>query len=217
MSIQKFYTNASQRDFARLFQFQLEFHNNIDFDTNHTTYIETASLPGRSITNVPVPYMGLAFNVPGTVTYPGSSNYAITFRCDANYNLRSALEAATFNTFDEDSSTGDYTIPGSRSVISMNLLGKDMSIVRNYTLFGVYIQSLGDTGYDIKDSGTIQTIPAVIAYQFWRAQNGKNHATPSSQVPGTGGSVKSPNERSTPVSPWTSGGAQTGKNGRFNF
>jgi hypothetical protein len=180
MSIQKFYTNAAQKDFARVFQFRLRFFNNVAFDENHLTYVETAALPGRSITNVPVPYMGLSFNVPGTVSYPGSAGYAITFRCDSDYDIRSALEAATFNAFDEATSTGDYSLPGSRSQIGMELLDKNMVPVRFYTLFGVYVQSLADTGYDIKDTGTVQTVNATIAYQFWRAGTPKTGSRPIS-------------------------------------
>ena len=177
MSIKQFYSTAVQRDFARVFQFKLEFFNNVDFGPAHLTYVETAALPGRSITNVPVPYMGLSFNIPGTVTYPGSAGYPIQFRCDQYYDLRSVLEAATFNTFDEANSSGDYNTPREASRLVMTLLDKNMQPVRAYTMFGVYIQSLGDSAYDIKDTGTVQTIQAVIAYQYWRA------GTPETMLP----------------------------------
>jgi hypothetical protein len=168
-TIQKFYTTAAQRDFARIFQFRLNSFGNVNFGPEHLTYVETAALPGRSITNVPVPYMGLQFNVPGTVTYPGSTGYAVTFRCDQAYDLRAALEAATFNTFDEATSTGDFSIPSPGSVLTMELLDKQMNPVRYYTLYGVYVQSLADAGYDIKDTGTVQSVNATLAYQFWRS------------------------------------------------
>jgi len=171
-TIQKFYATASQRDFARLFQFRLAGpFANIPFTPEHLTYVETAALPGRTINNVTVPYMGLAFNVPGTVSYPGSTGYAVTFRCDQNYDLRAAIEAATFNTFDEADSTGQYSIPGAGNTLTLELLDKNMNAVRVYTLFGVYVQALADAGYDIKDTGTVQTVQATLAYQFWRAGN----------------------------------------------
>jgi hypothetical protein len=168
-TLQKFYTTAAQRDFARLFQFRLLSFGKIDFGPEQLTYVETASLPGRTINNVQVPYMGLQFNVPGTVSYPGSNGYQVTFRCDQSYDIRAVLEAATFNTFDEASSTGEYTLPGIDSTLTMVLLDKQMEPVRYYTLFGVYIQALADTAYDIKDSGTVSMINATIAYQFWRS------------------------------------------------
>jgi len=90
-----------------------------------------------------------------------------------NYDLRSVLEAATFNTFDEYTSEGSYNIPDSNSTLTMALLDKSMEPVRYYTLFGVYIQSLAGTAYDIKDNGSVATIQATLAYQFWRAGTGK--------------------------------------------
>ena len=182
MSIQNFYTQASQRDFARLFQFRLAQIANIAFTAeDHLVYVETASLPGRQINNVQVPYMGLQFNVPGTASYPGSAGYSVTFRCDQKYDIRAALEAATFNTFDEATSTGQYSTPGLGSTIVLELLNKKQSVTRTYTLYGAYVASLADSGYDIKDSGTIQTIQATLAYQFWRITP---NATTS--LPGTG-------------------------------
>jgi hypothetical protein len=39
---------------------------------------------------------------------------------------------------------------------------------------------VADTGYDIKDTGTVQTIQATIAYQFWRA--GAGRVSPTTEV-----------------------------------
>jgi hypothetical protein len=169
--IQQFYTVAQNRDFARLFQFRLVQFGNIEFDVNHFAYAESASLPGRQITNIPVTYMGLDFNTPGTVKYPGSTSYQVQFRCDQNYNIRAALEASTFQTFDESTSTGTYGVPGESSKLIMELFDKQMNTVRTYTLFGVWVQGLGDVNYDVKDVGSVQTIQATIAYQYWRASD----------------------------------------------
>lgn len=175
-TIQKFYTVAAQRDFARKFQFRLNSFGNINFGPEHFTYVETASLPGRTINNVQVPYMGLQFNVPGTASYPGSDSYSVTFRCDQNYDLRAALEGALFNTFDEVTSSGEYSLPGAASptglggnTLTMELLDKKLEPVRFYTLYGVYVKSIADEAYDIKDNGAISMINATLAYQFWRA------------------------------------------------
>jgi len=175
-TIQKFYTVAAKQDFARKFQFRLNSFANINFLTEHYTYVETASLPGRQISNIPVPYMGLQFNVPGTASYPGSAGYNVTFRCDQNYDLRAALEGALFNTFDEYTSSGDYSLPAAASTtglggntLTMELLDKQLNPIRYYTLYGVWIQSIADEAYDVKDNGSVVMINATLAYQFWRA------------------------------------------------
>lgn len=166
--IADFYSAAQNNDFARQFQFRLAELANTNFGSSDFVYLETASLPGRAITNVPVPFMGLQFNVAGTATYPGSDAYAVTFRCDQKYNIRSILENATFNTFDDGASQGDYNIARNSSKIVMNLLGKDNSTVRQYTLYGAYVVSIGDIAYNLGDSGSIVTVPATLAYQYWR-------------------------------------------------
>jgi len=180
--IQSFYTQAQNRDFARLFQFRLRSFGNVIFNEGDYTYVETASLPGKTINNVQVPYMGLQFNVPGTVSYPGSSNYAVTFRCDQNYDLRAALEAAMTNTFNDATSKGQYFISPTSSILELELLNKQMKPIREYKLYGVYVQSLADTAYDIKDTGAISTINATIAYQFWRGRR-PSSADLSTQTP----------------------------------
>ena len=171
MSIQTFYQIAQAKEFARVFQFRLLSLGDVEDFGSHSVYVETAALPGRAITNVPVPYMGLSFNIPGTATYPGSAGYQVQFRCDQNYDIRSALEAATFATFDDETSTGDYRTPRSSSTMTIELLDNEMNAVRIYKMFGVYTQAIGDTQYDIKDGGTVQTIQATLAYQFWRSSN----------------------------------------------
>lgn len=170
-TIQNFYTVAQQHDFARTFQFKLREFANISFDSNHFAYVETASLPGRQITNITVPYMGLDLNTPGTVKYPGSSNYNVQFRCDQQYNIRAALEAASFQLFDESTSSGTYGVPSDGTTLVLELVDKLLQPVRIYTLFGVWIQTLADAAFDIKDSGAIQVIPVTLSYQYWRATN----------------------------------------------
>lgn len=167
-NIADFYRSVQQKDFARKFQFRVVQLANTNFGEDSLVYLQTANLPGRAITNVQVPFMGLDFNVPGTVKYPNSNNYAVSFRCDANYNIRTVLENATFNTFDDGTSTGDYNIARNSSVIILNLMDKSGGVARQYTLYGAYVVSIGDVAYDLTDTGTIQNVDAVLAYQYWR-------------------------------------------------
>jgi hypothetical protein len=167
-NISDFYRSVQQKDFARQFQFRLVQLANTNFGEDTLVYVETASLPGRAITNVQVPFMGLDFNVPGTVKYPDSNNYSVRFRCDANYDIRTVLENATFNTFDDSTSTGDYNIARNSSSIILNLLNKSGNPVRQYTLYGAYVVSIGAMAYNLGDTGTIQNIDTTLAYQYWR-------------------------------------------------
>jgi hypothetical protein len=186
-NIRDFYTAATTKDFARQFQFRLNQLANTNFGESDFVYLETANLPGRSITNIPVPFMGLQFNVPGTVTFPGSDAWAVTFRSDQNYDIRAVLENATINTFDESTSTGDYNIARNSSRIVINLLGKNPNtVVRRYTLYGAYVVSVGESTYNLTDSGNIVTIPATLAYQYWAVTDvGSESINPNLPTSGT--------------------------------
>jgi hypothetical protein len=181
-NISDFYTQAQSKDFARQFQFRLVQLANTNFGDSDLVYVETASLPGRQINNITVPFMGLQFNVPGTASYPGSDGYSVTFRCDQNYDIRARLENATFNTFDDASSTGDYNIARQSSIIRLALLNKDLNPIREYALYGAYVVSIGDIQYNLGDNGSIVIVPAVLAYQYWRVFD---DATPNTEIPAT--------------------------------
>lgn len=183
--IKKFYTQVQKQDFARQFQFRVTTLANTNFNEDQLVYLETASLPGRAITNVQVPFMGLQFNVPGTATYPGSDAWSVSFRCDQKYNIRKVLEAATFITFNDDSSQGDYNIARDASYIELELLGKDMEVLRVYKLFGAYVVSVGDIAYNLGDNGSIVTVPATLAYQYWRPRAVTGTSSTGDYVPAT--------------------------------
>ena len=178
-TIENFYNVASNKDFARLFQFRVTSFGRIQFADGQRMFIETASLPGRQINNIPVPYMGLQFNVPGTASYPGSANYQVTFRCDESYDIRAALETEMFATFDDSTTRGNYNISGRNNVLTMELVDKNFNTIRAYDLVGVYVQSLADTQYDVKDNGSVASVQATLAYQFWRVYNKEDRSSPN--------------------------------------
>ena len=162
--IQKFYDIAKQREFARDFQFRVVTLGPLT--TDDLVYLRTANLPGKQINNQQVPYMGLNFNVPGSVSYPGSDSWQVTFLADEAQNVRAKLEAWMSEIFDVETSTGKYGVPAEEA--TLDLLDKEFKTVRRYNLVGIYAVKLDDLGYDIKGSGKPQEFNASIAYQFWR-------------------------------------------------
>lgn len=169
-NIVDFYDTIHKKDFARLFQFRLEEFPGLAAD--QLIYVESLSLPGRSIHNIPVPFMGLQFNVPGTAHYPGSDAWTVTFRCDNTYDLRQAFEDATAKTFNDKTSRGDYKIPAPTAAMRLNLIDDKFATIRQYWFYGAYIVSMGDVSYDIGDTGNIVKIPVTMAYQYWRVGKG---------------------------------------------
>lgn len=169
-TIQDFYRVAQARGFSRDFMLRVTAIGDDTFNEDDFVYITTKQLPARSVTNQAVPYMGLAFNTPGTVTYPGSEGWAVTFRNDLKGIIRKKLEDWQINkVFDDSTSIGDLSTRGIDKLIQLEQLDDKQNIVNTYKLFGVYIQSIGAVdGYDSAGAGVPTTFQATLAYHYWR-------------------------------------------------
>lgn len=168
--IENFYNTAAANDFARTNLFRILNLGGTRFSTDELLYVTTTTFPGRSITNVSVPFMGLTFNVPGTANYPNSGAWNVTFRVPQNLSIRRKFEQWTREVFNDIDSSGDYNIPSPdlTNQVTMVLLDKKGTPIRTYTLFGAYCQSVGEMSLDITSTGDVLTQQATLAYQYWR-------------------------------------------------
>jgi len=168
-TIQDFFRVSQARDFARDYMLRVVSIGEDTFNEDDFVYITTATLPDRTISNQVVPYMGLDFNVPGTVKYNGSNNWAVTFRNDKNGIIRKKFEDWQIGkVFDDATSTGDLSPRGVDKVIQLNLVDDKLQIVNTYKLFGVYVVSIGNVAYKMDGTGTPLTFNASLAYHYWR-------------------------------------------------
>jgi hypothetical protein len=168
--IENFYDTAIANDFARQNLFRVISLGGVRFTTNELVYITSTTLPGRAITNVTVPFMGLVFNVPGTANYPNSGAWQVTFRVPSSLSVRRKFEDWTTQVFDDSTSTGAYNIPSkdASNQTTLVLIDKEGNPLRTYTLFGCYCQSIGDLAVNLTSSGEILEQQATLAYQYWR-------------------------------------------------
>jgi len=169
--IQNFYNTAATNDFARQNLFRVISLGGTTFNQNQLIYVTTTTLPAKAITNVEVPFMGLRFNVPGTVNYPNSAGWQVTFRMDSAFNIRSILEAWQQSVFSDITSTGAYNIPSldQANQIVLALIDKQGNVLKTYTLYGAWPQQIGELNLDITTAGEVLTQPVTLAYQYWRA------------------------------------------------
>ena len=170
-TIQNFYRAAADRDFSRDFLFrvtQMQLQGVPALGENDLVYVKTASLPGRNITNVPVPYMGLQLNIPGAATYPGSDAYALNFYLDADSELRNFLEGASRAVFDDLNSTGEYGTPDDDFFIQLAQLDKELEPVAQYKLVGASIRNIDNISYDIAGgTGATVEINSTVSYHYY--------------------------------------------------
>jgi hypothetical protein len=167
-TIQDFYRVAQQRDFARDFQLRILQLGDQSFNEDDLLFIKTATLPDRQIQNHQVPYMGLDFNVPGSVKFAGSEAWPVLFHADLKYSIRQKLETWQKTIFDDSTSKGNLAVPGIDRVITLQLVDASLNSIIQYQLFGVYIKDLGVINYDVSGTGTPLEFTANLAYQYWR-------------------------------------------------
>jgi hypothetical protein len=171
--INNFYDTAIARDFARDFNFRVtqiqpDPSLGLSFNENELVYAKTASIPGRDITNIEAPYMGLKFNIPGVVSYPGSDSYKLTFYCDRASTIRQKFEQWSRALFNDTNSTGNYSVPSRSAYLQMAQLGPDFSVVQQFKLVGVSVRTVGEIEYKMAEgTGDVQSFDATIAYHYY--------------------------------------------------
>lgn len=178
MGIGGFYKQALQKDFSRIHQMRVVNIGPGGFITkDDNVYITTAVLPGYAIANQQVPFMGMQFNVPGSANFPGSDQWSVTFRCDAQLNIREKIlnwQKTIFNAFPDEitNSVGAYNPKGIETYADLAVFGRDGRTVRGIKLIGCYPTNLGEIQYDATNNGDVATMQVTLAYQWWTYQGG---------------------------------------------
>tara|TARA_R110002096_G_scaffold117951_3_gene255509 strand:+ start:5746 stop:6282 length:537 start_codon:yes stop_codon:yes gene_type:complete len=172
-TIQNFFTRAAEKQFSRDFLFrvrQIDLVGGVSFNGDEDlVYARTAQLPGRVIQNQTVSYYGQEFQLPGRATYEGAEGYMLQFYHDEDCELRTKFEAASRAVFNNETSTGQYGMPGDESVINLVQIDKQLNDVRNIELVGASIRSIGDVSYNIADgTGEVVDFEVTFAYHFYR-------------------------------------------------
>lgn len=188
-TIQSFFQEAILRDFSRDFLFRVQ---NVNFGPggpvltdNDLVYAKTATLPERTIQDVPVKYRGLEFHVPGSASYGSAAGYSLDFYCDSDIRLREILLAESRRVFNDQTTTGDYRIAGPGASITLQQLNKALLPIMEYKLIGCSIRQVGPITYDMAaGTGAVASFPCTIAYHYFTEER-----VGSAELPGLGASI----------------------------
>ena len=170
--IQKFYEVSQSRDFSRdclyrVLSITFGDGSSTSFDEDDLVYIKGGKIPGRQITNQAVSYMGLAFNVPGTVKYTNSDSFNVQFWCDEKSILRNKLEQISRDIFDDKTSTGNYFQPKASAILDMVQLDKQLNVINHYKLVGISLRNINEISYDIAGDGKPVVIDCTLSYHYY--------------------------------------------------
>lgn len=180
-TINKFFLNAVQSDFSRDIFFRvadIRFDGGFRINENDLIYAKAASIPARQIGNVEAKYAGLTFNLPGTVTFPGSEGYEIDFYCDQYSRLRNIFLAESRRIFDHENGiagSGSGVLNGTPanggSYILLQHLDKNLNTVLSYRLIGASIRNVGAMDFQMAEgTGAIMSFKVTIAYHFFNIE-----------------------------------------------
>lgn len=171
-TISDFYRVAQERDFSRDFQFRVLNIQSADgtfaITEDDLLYAKGGSVPGKSISVTDVPFMGLNFKVPGGVTYSGT--YDLTFYSDREDSLRRLLLQWQKDTFDDETSTGNYFMPKETSIVDLVQLDTQLNRVAQFTLVGAFPAEVGDVSYDVAGTGAPVEFQVTLNYHYVRSQ-----------------------------------------------
>lgn len=155
------------------YQFQINvFTNGGSFDPNLTElanihfYVNTTTLPGKSLERADVFHFGLNFKKPSRVIY--TDTIAVDMRVDANLEVHKAVSEwmDTFYSLAEGGS-GERTLP--QYNLKLYVLDKDLNVVegsKTIVLAGAYPSNIGDINLTHEGS-TVAICPIEFTYQYW--------------------------------------------------
>jgi len=177
--IQDFYQQAFERDFSRDYQLRVINIGGV-VGPEDNVLLKATVLPGYDITNIPTPFMGMQFNIPGSAKFTGNDAWSVEFRCDLNFDIRGKFEEwqrKIFNAIEDPNisdvpgSTGAYNIPSVDQTIRLALHDRTGAFYRKYKLVGCYPKTIGPMTYNQAEGiGNIVNLPVVMAYQWWELE-----------------------------------------------
>lgn len=132
-------------------------------------YATSYGVPGRTINNIPIPFQGFNFNIPGQVSYDPNP-WTIEFQTPGDYLVRNAFERWSFATINEETSCGQFNFPCDTSFLDIAVLSPSCEIMRVYRLVGVFPQNVSPIQYDQTNIDRTRFTVA-LQYQLWRPIN----------------------------------------------
>ena len=179
-TIMDFNRVASQRDFSRDNLFRVTCCNIggdiLTLTEDDLVYCKGANLPSRENPTATVKYHGMDFHYPAsTVKYQGGS-YQLTFYVDARSQIRDKFERASRLIFNEQTTTGDFHVPGQNDFICLQHLNFNLQGLRTYTFKCVCLTKIDQIQTSFAEGeGKAIEITVTFTYNWYDISGDKNN------------------------------------------
>jgi hypothetical protein len=130
---------------------------------------KSSSLPGDSISSIPVNYFGREIKVAGTRTFP---DWSFTVINDEDFVIRNAFERWMSGL---NSHVGNLRIPeflnsfGYQSDAYVTQYSKEGAIIKQYKLVGCFPTDVSAIDLDWASGDTIEEFAVTFSYQWWES------------------------------------------------
>ena len=181
-NINTFKTKVTSGVRPNLFKVQFNFPSGLGVNSNDEdfTYLcKSAALPSSTMGTIEVPFRGRNLKIPGDRTF---DSWTVTFINDPNFKLRSTFENwinlvnkldANVGNLSPDQIFQDLVVTQlSKTGTPANAGDENLSVIRNYTLFGAWPSSVSQItlGYDQNDQ--IEEFDVEFQYQYFKISGG---------------------------------------------
>tara|TARA_B100000686_G_C16693989_1_gene919391 strand:- start:802 stop:1356 length:555 start_codon:yes stop_codon:yes gene_type:complete len=139
-----------------------------DIATDLVYRAKATSVPSSTVEAVEVPYGGRTYRFAGTRTY---EDWTCTITLDEDQKEKAFFE--DWNNLINDRVTGQSVNPEDYvKDIEIQMLGKDGSVQRTYTLIDAWPHTVGELTLDWSETGTILEVETTWAYSHWTVKAG---------------------------------------------
>lgn len=156
-----------KKDFARQYQFVLDFAEQLPSFRELNVYVESTELPSREVEAIETGFLGQDIKLAGRVKYP---DWTCTFRIDSDYLIYEALrnwqEKIDFNNLNLQDSR-NY-----KGQIRLDQIDGNNNFVGGVILYGAFPKTLGSIKYDTKSSDLV-TCEVVFSYDYHKWESNK--------------------------------------------
>jgi hypothetical protein len=130
--------------------------------------VKTASMPGQTITDIPVNYRGRILYIAGDRTF---EPWTTTILNDTDFGLRNAMERWMSGINDLETSRGQTNISGYVADMVIEQLDRDNNVLKSYILKDCWPTSVGSIELNYDTVSDIETFDVTWRYTSFSASS----------------------------------------------